>query len=172
MALHVRAFVLGPIMTNAYLMWDDSSKGGVVIDPGSNPEQLLDLIRTENLTIEAVLLTHAHFDHIGGVEDVRAVTGAPVYVHREEAEWLTDPAQNGSALFGVGDVRGKEADVLLSGGEVLTFFGTDVKVLFTPGHSPGSVSFYWEKDRCSRAETSSFRGPSGGLICPGGITKR
>ena len=57
MALHVRAFVLGPIMTNAYLMWDDSSKGGVVIDPGSNPEQLLDLIRTENLTIEAVLLT-------------------------------------------------------------------------------------------------------------------
>ena len=139
MELKVQSFVLGPIMTNAYLIWDEETRHGVVVDPGAEPEQLISSIKDEQLTVEAILLTHAHFDHIGGVEDVRKVTGAPVYLHEQEASWLTNPTENGSAMFGE-HVRAESADILLTGDEVPTFAEREVKVLHTPGHSPGSVS--------------------------------
>lgn len=155
-------------MTNAYLIWDQETKQGVAVDPGSGVEPLLTMIEKEQLIIEAILLTHAHFDHIGGVEDVREATGAPVYIHEEEANALTDPRVNGSALFGVGAIRANQADKLLKGDEEITFVGRKVKVLHTPGHSPGSVSYFWESEQLLVSGDVLFQGSIGRTDLPGG----
>lgn len=168
MSLKIQSFVLGPVMTNAYLIWDEGTNRGIVVDPGFGPEPLIASTKEKKLTIDAILLTHAHFDHIGGVEDVRNVTGARVYIHELEAEALTDPEKNGSVRSGLGAVKAKAADVRLVGGEELSFLGRDVKVIHTPGHSPGSVSYYWEKDRVLVSGDVLFQGSIGRTDLPGG----
>ncbi|MFD1426746.1 MBL fold metallo-hydrolase [Kroppenstedtia sanguinis] len=139
--MQVESFVLGPVMTNCYLVYKEKGDSGLVIDPGTGAEEVVRRIQTLNLNIEAILLTHAHFDHIGGVEEVRAATGAPVYVHPQEAEWLLEPELNGSTLFPVEEVRCRPAEKTVEGGEQLTLLGETFSVFHTPGHSPGSVSY-------------------------------
>lgn len=140
--MNIETFVLGPVMTNAYLAYDEDKKNGIVVDPGMGPEPLLNRIRELRLEIEAILLTHAHFDHIGGLEELRRLTGAPVYIHQAETDWLTDPHKNGSGLWpGLPAVTCRPAENVLSGEETLTFLGETFKVLHTPGHSPGSVTY-------------------------------
>lgn len=143
MAIRIETFALGPLSTNAYLLVDEEAGRGVVIDPGQRPERLL--ARIEPLAIEAVLLTHAHFDHIGGVDAVRKAKGCPVYVHDAEADWLTDPALNGSLMWPDvgGPVATDPAEYALDEGMTLKLLGETFRVLHTPGHSPGSVSFVW-----------------------------
>lgn len=168
LGLQVHSFVLGPVMTNAYLMWDEETAHGVVVDPGSGPDQLLKGIEDLNLTIDVILLTHAHFDHIGGVDKVRKATGAPVYIHKQEADWLADPHLNGSIRFGVESVRIGEADVILAGTEKLTFLGREVAVIHTPGHSPGSVSYYWPSEQMVVSGDVLFQGSIGRTDLPEG----
>lgn len=139
--MQVESFVLGPVMTNCYLVYKEKGDSGLVIDPGTGAEEVVRRIQTLNLNIEAILLTHAHFDHIGGLEEVRAATGAPVYVHPQEAEWLLEPELNGSTLFPVEEVRCRPAEKTVEGGEQLTLLGETFSVFHTPGHSPGSVSY-------------------------------
>lgn len=142
MAVRIESYALGPVMANCYLLYDESSRHGVVIDPGAEPNRVLSRIEELELQVEAILLTHAHFDHIGAVEPVRKKTGAPLYIHRDEGDWLTDPQKNGSGLWpGIEPIRCREADHFLEGGESLTFFGRTFRVLHTPGHSPGSVTY-------------------------------
>ncbi len=148
--MQVESFVLGPVMTNCYLVYKEKGESGLVIDPGTGAEEVVRRIQTLNLNIEAILLTHAHFDHIGGLEEVRAATGAPVYVHPQEAEWLLEPELNGSTLFPVEEVRCRPAEKTVEGGEQLTLLGETFSVFHTPGHSPGSVSY--------RAENFIFSG--------------
>ncbi|MFC7442298.1 MBL fold metallo-hydrolase [Laceyella putida] len=142
--MKIETYVFGPAMTNCFLVYDEGSKRGWVVDPGMNPSQLLSRMQELEIKLEAILLTHAHFDHIGGVEAVRELSGAPVYVHRAEADWLTDPAKNGSTFFpGFPLVTCQPAEQLLAGGESLELVGEELKVLHTPGHSPGSVTYVW-----------------------------
>lgn len=168
MGLNIRSFVLGPVMTNAYLIWEEETGHGVVVDPGTGPDQLVQAIAELKLTIDAILLTHAHFDHIGGVEDVRKATGAPVYIHEQEADWLIDPQKNGSARFGVDAVQVGKADVILSGKEKLTFLDREIAVLHTPGHSPGSVSYYWHEEQMIVSGDVLFQGSIGRTDLPEG----
>lgn len=164
--MKVESFVLGPVMTNCYLVYKQKEGTGLVIDPGNGPGEVVERIRKLNLNIEAILLTHAHFDHIGGVEEVRKATGAPVYIHREEADWLLDPERNGSALFPVEAVRCGPAEKVLEGGEKLTLLGETFTVSHTPGHSPGSVSFQTETSVFSG--DALFAGSIGRTDLPGG----
>jgi hydroxyacylglutathione hydrolase len=141
--MRLEKYVLGPIATNSYLLYDEINKHGVVIDPGMNPEVLIDRIKQLDLIIEAICLTHTHFDHIGGLGELRKLTNAPVIVHENEQSWLSDPVLNGSAGFGESESMSFEpAEVVVKGKETLSFMGRDYKVLFTPGHSPGSISLF------------------------------
>ncbi|MEC0183927.1 MBL fold metallo-hydrolase [Paenibacillus peoriae] len=141
MTLSIRSFNLGPLQTNAYLLQGDDPQRAIIIDPGMNPGPLLRAI--ESLTIEAILLTHAHFDHIGGVEAIRNAKGCPVYLHALEQDWLTFPKLNGSLMWPEASppISTEPAEYDLDEGQQLDLIGHTFKVLHTPGHSPGSVSF-------------------------------
>lgn len=148
--MKIETFTLGPLQTNAYLLTvtePAAAEGGqpseraIVIDPGMNPKRLLE--RIEGVKVEAILLTHAHFDHMGGVDEVRKAAGCPVYIHDLEADWLTDPRKNGSMRWQdvTPPLSTDAAEYALAEGQTLQMLGLTFRVMHTPGHSPGSVSF-------------------------------
>lgn len=146
MTLHIETFNLGPLQTNAYLLTGPVEGKAVIIDPGMNPGPLLK--RIADLEIEAILLTHAHFDHMGGVEEIRKLKGCPVYLHSIESDWLTSPKLNGSLMWPQvsAPLSTEPAEFDLADGLELKLVGHTFKVYHTPGHSPGSVSFLIEND--------------------------
>lgn len=139
--LRIESFSLGPLQTNAYLIRGEDDNKAVIIDPGMNPAALVR--RIEHLEIEAILLTHAHFDHIGGVDEIRKAKNCPVYLHPLEAEWLVNAKLNGSLRWTevTDPITTDPAEFDLAEGQKLTLLGHEFTVYHTPGHSPGSVSF-------------------------------
>ena len=144
--LNIRTFTLGPLQTNAYLLQGEDPQKAVIIDPGMNPAPLVKAIK--DLEIEAILLTHAHFDHIGGVEEIRQAKGCPVYLHDLESEWLTTPKLNGSLNWPqvTPPISAEPAEYALAEGQQLKLIGHTFRVYHTPGHSPGSVSLLCGND--------------------------
>lgn len=165
--MKVETFGLGMLLTNAYLLYDEASKKGIVMDPGDQPDQLLRRLDELSLQIEAILLTHAHFDHIAGLNELRKKTQAPVYLHEMEADWLEDPLKNGSGRWpDFHPVSCEPAEHLLLGGEQLLFCDESFSVIHTPGHSPGSVTFIHETGVFSGDVL--FAGSIGRTDLPGG----
>jgi hydroxyacylglutathione hydrolase len=164
--MQIESFPLGPLGTNCYLITDESGEKGIVIDPGMNPEPLME--RVEGMEIAAILLTHAHFDHMGGVETLRKEKNAPVYIHPSEQEWLVEPKLNGSARWaGMGEETStSRAEHEVQHGDELTLLGLKIIVLHTPGHSPGGVSFVIE-NHCFSGD-ALFAGSIGRTDLPGG----
>jgi glyoxylase-like metal-dependent hydrolase (beta-lactamase superfamily II) len=123
-------------MTNCYLAVEPESKEGRVIDPGDEAKRILARLEQTGARAIAIVLTHAHGDHIGAAGEVKEKTGAPILVHPEEADWLTDANLNLSALLGM-PVVAPPADRFLNEGD-------ELQVLHTPGHSPGGLALYRE----------------------------
>jgi hydroxyacylglutathione hydrolase len=140
-SLHIQTFVVGPIETNCYLVTDDTSRNAFVVDPGDTCPALEKAL--EEVTLTDILLTHAHFDHIAGVNRLVELTGAEVWCHQLEADWLDDPALNLSAAMGdyIPAVRAASPSVLLQGGETTTLLEHSLRVAHTPGHTPGHVIY-------------------------------
>jgi hydroxyacylglutathione hydrolase len=139
-ALDVRSFTVGPVQENAYIVRADSdAKRALIVDPGEEAERLLEAVRTLGVEIEAILITHCHFDHIGAVAEMARATGAPVYCPEIEREVLADI--NRWVPPGFGPFESYEADHTVKGGERLRIAGLDIDVIFTPGHSPGHVTY-------------------------------
>lgn len=124
---------------NCYVVIDEGSGGAAVIDPGAEDGWLTSV--AEKWEVELILLTHAHADHIGGLNSLRQATGAPVYLHASEKDWLGEPELNLSAFHGGPGVRAEPPDQLIHGGETIKFGSTAFEVLHTPGHSPGGVAY-------------------------------
>lgn len=153
---------VGPIQANCYVIKDKISNQSLIIDPGEEFEKIEAIVAREHLEPVAILLTHAHFDHIGALDQARDAWRIPVYLHQDEADWLDDPKKNGSSFFSmIQPVRARKAEVLLSGGQQLTIGPFACKVLHTPGHSPGGVSFYFEQLKTVFCGDALFRGSIG-----------
>lgn len=157
---------LGPLQTNAYILQNDR-KECLVFDPGSQGKKLNEWISEQGLTPVAILLTHAHFDHIGAVDEVRDKWNIPVYLHKAENEWLVDPALNGSQFFGQ-EIAVRRADHLFKGDQKLTVGSFECEIYETPGHSPGSVSFYFENEKVVFSGDALFAGSVGRTDLRGG----
>ncbi len=138
--LDVRMFTVGAIQENAYIVRrDGGAQRAVMIAPGAEAERLLEATRALGVEIEAILITHCHFDHIGAVAEVARATGAPVYCPEIERGVLADV--NSWTPPGFGPFESYEADHTVQGGERLSLAGLDIEVVFTPGHSPGHVTY-------------------------------
>jgi hydroxyacylglutathione hydrolase len=136
----VRSFTVGPVQENSYIVRaDPQATRGVIVDPGDEPERLLEGARALGVEIEAILLTHCHFDHVGAVAPVAAATGAPVYCPVIERPLLADVMS--WVPPGFGPFESYQADHTLAGGERLTLAGMEIEVTFTPGHSPGHLTY-------------------------------
>ena len=131
-----------PFDENCYVVSDDTGEG-VVIDPGGMAKQILSYIREAKLSIKAVLDTHGHCDHIGANDEIRDETGAPLYIHKEDAAMISDMKLNLSAFMGF-RVISRPAEHLLSEGDKISFGQSELEVIHTPGHTKGGVCFVGE----------------------------
>ena len=160
--------VKGYFEENAFFYIDDISKHGFVIDPGAEAGRLLSLIQREGWTIEAILLTHGHFDHTGAVNELREVLGVPVCAHENSDRYLLDGEMNLSA-FCIGERLVRNVKVLRDGDTVCLSDGAcRLRVIHTPGHTTDSVVFYSEKDRLAFVGDTIFKGSIGNYQYPGG----
>jgi len=165
----VRAFTVGPVQENCYIVRSgEEPTRAVIVDPGDEPERLLAAIDALGVQIEAILLTHCHFDHIGAVAPVGRATRAPVYCPELERPLLADIMS--WVPPGFGPFESHEPEHLVKGGERLSLAGIDFDVLFTPGHSPGHVT-YAVRSPTHPALLSGdvlFQGSVGRVDLPGG----
>ncbi|KXZ18502.1 MBL fold metallo-hydrolase [Bacillus nakamurai] len=136
-----RRMPAGPIQANAYFLISED-QSCLIFDPGGEPDKINNYIKEKNLKPLAILLTHAHFDHIGALDEVRDKWNVPVYLHKNEEKWLEDPSLNGSGILRGIAVTARPAERLIEGDGTLDIGPFHLETLFTPGHSPGSVSYY------------------------------
>ncbi|MFR5732584.1 MAG: MBL fold metallo-hydrolase [Clostridium sp.] len=130
----IKTYVLGGVSTNCYLVFREGEKTAVIIDPADNADYLKNKCREFGVKPEAVLLTHAHFDHMLAADDIRKAYGCKVYVHMDDERMLNDPFLNLSGTMGT-EQTGISADHLLRDGDVLHFLNREWKVMATPGHT-------------------------------------
>ena len=141
MDFSVKTFVVGPVGTNCYVLKDNASNEGIVIDPGDDPQKILSYIGGENIDIKLLVLTHGHFDHIGAVEELRNSLKVPVAVHAADAPMITDGRLNLSAFVG-GLVETQPADIILHEGDNISFGKCSLRVISTPGHTNGGICLH------------------------------
>jgi hydroxyacylglutathione hydrolase len=159
---------LGTLQTNCYVLTQQDGTC-IIFDPGEEGTKLHNWLREKKLTPLAVLLTHAHFDHIGAVDYIRDSYKVPVYLHEKEGKWLADPALNGSQNFMmISPIKIKEADVLIKNETILHLGDFTIQVFETPGHSPGSVSYYFQNERIVISGDALFQGSIGRTDLAGG----
>jgi hydroxyacylglutathione hydrolase len=165
--MDVRTFTVGPVAENCFVARVEGSERAVVIDPGEEPERILKAIEELDVQVDAILVTHCHFDHIGAVAPVARETGAPVYCPEIEVPVLAD-IMSFVPWPGIGPYEGYDADEKVSGGERLALAGVDIDVLFTPGHSPGHVTYAIPDHGALFSGDVLFKGSVGRTDLPGG----
>jgi hydroxyacylglutathione hydrolase len=138
--MDVRMFTVGPVAENSFIFRRDGSDRALIVDPGDEADRLLAAIDGLGVTLDGILVTHTHFDHIGAVAEVERATGAEVWVPKMEAFVLED-IDRYVPWPGFGPFENHKAEHTLNGGERLELAGFEIDVLHTPGHSPGHVTF-------------------------------
>ncbi len=167
MSLDVRMFTVGPVAENCFVFRSEGSERALIVDPGDEPERILGPVRELGLTVEAILLTHCHFDHIGAVAPVAAATRAPVYCPQIEVPVLAD-IMSYVPWPGFGPFESYDADETVAGGETLELAGLEIDVIFTPGHSPGHVTYSVRDEAALFSGDVLFQGSVGRVDLPGG----
>jgi hydroxyacylglutathione hydrolase len=164
-SLEVRQLTVGPIAENCFIVRKEGADKALVVDPGEEPERILAEIEQAGAEVEAILITHCHFDHVGAVAPLARATGAPVYVPEIEVPVLADIM---SFTFpGFGPYESYQADEVVKGGEALELAGLTLDVLFTPGHSPGHVTYAVRDEQSLFSGDVLFQGSVGRVDLPG-----
>jgi hydroxyacylglutathione hydrolase len=166
--IDVRMFTVGPVQENCFILRQKDSGTALIVDPGEEADRLLSAVDELGIEkVEAILVTHTHFDHVGAVAPVAQATGAPVYCPELEREVLAN-IMDYVPWPGFGPFESYEADHTVAGGETLELAGMRVEVLFTPGHSPGHVTYAIRDERALFSGDVLFQGSVGRVDLPGG----
>jgi glyoxylase-like metal-dependent hydrolase (beta-lactamase superfamily II) len=168
--MDVRMFTVGPVQENCFLLRRDGSDRAVIVDPGEEAPRLLAAIEELGVTLDAILLTHTHFDHVGAVAPVAKATGAPVYCPELETQVLADIMAY-VPWPGFGPFESWDAEHTVSGGERLELAGLEIDVVFTPGHSPGHVTYAFADEGVIASGDVLFQSSIGRTDLPGGDTE-
>jgi hydroxyacylglutathione hydrolase len=165
--MELGVFTVGPLQENAFLLRREGADRALLVDPGDEPDRLLRAIEDLGAQLEAILLTHTHFDHIGAVAPVARATGATVFCPELEVAVLADIDAHVS-WPGFGPFESYDADETVAGGERLSLAGFDIDVIFTPGHSPGHVTYAIEDEAVLLSGDVLFQSSIGRTDLPGG----
>jgi glyoxylase-like metal-dependent hydrolase (beta-lactamase superfamily II) len=165
--MDVRAFTVGPVAENCYIARRDGADRAVIVDPGDEADRILHAVDELGLTVDAILLTHTHFDHVGAVAPVARATGAPVYCPEIEVPVLAD-IMSFVPWPGFGPYESYDADETVAGGESPELAGIRFDVIFTPGHSPGHVTYAVADEQALFSGDVLFQGSVGRTDLPGG----
>lgn len=163
--MEIKAMPVGIIGANCYIL--SIRDHALIIDPGGDADQIICYLTDNNLNPLAILLTHAHYDHIGGLEEIRKKYRVNTYLHEAEQSWLSDSTLNGSFKLKGHEVETEEAEITLEEGE-LKLDEFNFHVIHTPGHSPGSVSFVFPNKKQVFSGDVLFQGSIGRTDLRGG----
>ncbi len=167
--IDVRSFTVGPVQENCFVARRKGATEAIVVDPGDEPDRILAAIDGLGLEVKGILLTHTHFDHVGAVAPVARATGAPVWCPELEVGVLAD-IMSYVPWPGFGPFESYDADHTVTGGERLELAGMEIDVLFTPGHSPGHVTYAVAGEDALFSGDVLFQGSIGRTDLPGGDT--
>jgi len=139
----VRSLVVGPLQVNCFVVGDETSRKAIIVDPGDEPDRIMELLSKEQLVPEYVVCTHAHFDHVGAVPDIKRDTHAQIVIHRDELD-IYHGARDMAALWGYDLEPLPEPDFFVGEGDEIRLGDLRFEVLHTPGHSPGGLCLWGE----------------------------
>ena len=141
--MKIENIVVGQLQVNCFISYDEDSLEAMVVDPGDEPDKIIKFIEDRKLTVSRIVCTHAHFDHIGAVRRLKEKTGAPVMIHKGDADIYMRADKQGT-LWGFHIEQPPEPDIFVNDGDEIAVGRSRFKVLHTPGHSPGGICLYGE----------------------------
>jgi len=167
--IKIKTIPVGPLETNCYLVIDSETNDAVLIDPGAEADGLLSIIDNEEVNLCSVLLTHGHGDHIGAVGEIISKKKVPLWINSDDAEMLIDSEKNLSAMLGFFITTDHPYNEFVDG-ETINFGSIQIKVLYTPGHTRGGVSFFMQNENnpILFSGDTLFKGGVGRCDLPGG----
>jgi len=139
----IKSLVVGPLESNCHIIAAENSKEAFVVDTGDEPDRILDVITANSFKTKYIVCTHAHFDHVGAIPEIKKETGAKIVIHRDEVD-IYEGVKNQAMLWGYELDALPEYDMLVSEGDKLDIGNLSFEIFHTPGHSPGGISLYGE----------------------------
>lgn len=168
--LKLKWLVVSACATNCYICYNDETMEGFIVDPGASPERIQAETARLGVKPACILLTHGHFDHIGAADALRKAYGIPVIAYEGERALLLDPQDNLSLMF-QDEPLTLAPDRDVKDGEELVLAGFTARVIHTPGHTPGSICFYFESEKLLLSGDTLFNGSLGRTDFAGGSTR-
>lgn len=163
--MEIKNLAVGPLMANCYIVSDEKTHKAIVIDPGGDAKHIYQTLQNDGLETVAIINTHGHFDHVSGNKELMELTNAPLMIHEADAELLNNVAQS-ARVWGIPAENSPPPNHLLQEGDMIEFGNASLKILHTPGHSPGGISLVG--DGVVFVGDTLFRGSIGRTDLPGG----